>query len=150
LLPQNRWSGFLKKGASFGFLPRQADALAFAREARALLLRHQPSGVEVDVAIGDFEFDEQMVARAKPLRVSGITVPLPTPEDLIVMKAVARREQDLRDIEGLLDAHPNIDMQHIRHWVRSFAELLEAPVIYSDLDRRLRDRVKPGKRKKKK
>jgi hypothetical protein len=38
--------------------------------------------------------------------VCGLQVRLPRVEDLLVMKAVARRPKDLQDIEGLLAAHP--------------------------------------------
>ncbi len=108
LLAEERWPAFLEAGIAFGFLPRQPDVLAFARKARVLLLRHQPTGIDVDVALGCLPFEEEAVARATAVRVAGVSVPLPTPEDLIIMKAVAHRDRDLLDIEGLLAAHPEI------------------------------------------
>ncbi len=53
------------------------------------------------------------------------------------MKAVAHRERDLLDIEGLVAAHPDLDTERIRRWVRAFSDTLESPEIYSDLDARL-------------
>lgn len=62
-------------------------------------------------------------------------LPLPTPEDLIIMKAVAHRQRDLIDIESILDANQNLDFQRIRSWVREFSSLLEMPEILDDLER---------------
>jgi hypothetical protein len=137
LLAEDLWPALIESGARFGFLPRQSDTLAFAHEARVLLLRHHPTGIDVDVALGSLPFEEEAVARAKKVRVAGVSVPLPTPEDLVIMKAIAHRERDLLDIEGLLAAHPKIDAQRIRKWVQTFADTLEAPELYEDLERRL-------------
>jgi hypothetical protein len=59
---------------------------------------------------------------------------LATPEDLIVMKAVAHRARDLGDIEGLLTAHPRLDRVRVRRLVRKFAAVLEAPEVLEDLE----------------
>jgi hypothetical protein len=137
LLPEDRWSVFLDAGAAFGFVPRLPDALAFAHEARVLLLRHQPTGIDVDVALGCLPFEQEAVARASSVPVGGVPVPLPTPEDLVIMKAVAHRDRDLIDIDGLRAAHPNLDVGHILRWVRAFADALEMPELYDDLQQRL-------------
>jgi hypothetical protein len=101
----------------------------------------------VDVALGCLPFEEEAVARGRAVQVAGVSIPLPTPEDLIIMKAVAHRDRDLLDIEGLLAAHPDLDLRRVRRWVRAFAEALETPELYDDLQQRLkaRPRPKPGK-----
>jgi hypothetical protein len=138
LLAEELWPAFLDAGRVLGFVPRRPNALAFAREARVLLLCHQPTGIDVDVSLGCLPFEEEAVARAIAVKVAGVSVPLPTPEDLIIMKAVAHRDRDLLDIEGLLAAHPDLDRRRVRRWVRAFAEALETPEVYEDLQRRLK------------
>ncbi len=128
-------------------MPRESDTLAFAHESRVFLLRHQPTGIDVDVAVGSLPFEEEAVARARKVRVAGVSVPLPTPEDLVIMKAIAHRERDLLDIEGLVAAHPDLDAERIRRWVRTFADTLETPELYEDLERRLPQQA-PRKRRK--
>jgi hypothetical protein len=145
LLAEERWPAFLEAGSALGFVPRQPDTLAFAREARVLLVRHQATGIDVDVALGCLPFEKEAVARARVVQVAGVSVPLPTPEDLVIMKAVAHRSRDLLDIDGLLAAHPDLDLRRVRRWVRAFAEALETPEIYDDLQQRLRRRP-PRKR----
>lgn len=50
--------------------------------------------------------------------VGGVTVRLPRVEDLMIMKAVAQRPQDMLDLEGLIAAHPQADLTVVRQWGR--------------------------------
>ena len=63
-----------------------------------------------------------------------VEVPLPLPEDLIIMKAVAHRPQDLADIEAILAAHPKLNLRRVRRWLREFAAALSMPEILNDLE----------------
>jgi hypothetical protein len=101
--------------------------LKFARRSRVLLLRHGSSGIDLDVSLGLLPFGEELVARARRRRIAGVSIPLPTPEDLVVTKAVAHRARDLGDIEGIVAAHPKLDRRRIRRIVGEFATVLEAP-----------------------
>jgi len=92
LLPESAWDAFLAAGKRHGFEPRVPDALALARELRMLLLRHTPSGVDIDISVGSLLFEEEALARGQHRKVGGVLLLLPTPEDLIIMKAVAHRE----------------------------------------------------------
>jgi hypothetical protein len=135
LVPEDEWATFLDAGKPFGFVPRVAEALEFSRQSRVLLLRHERTGIDVDVALGCLPFEEEAVSRAVAVTVAGVDVPLATPEDLIVMKAMAQRDQDWLDIDGLLAAHPATDMRRVRRWLRSFADALEAPDVYDDFEK---------------
>lgn len=141
-LEPNRWEAFLTAGAAFGFLPRLPDALDFALRARVLLLRHEPSGIDADIALGALPFEEVVLARAISVEVGGVALPLPSPEDLIVMKAVAGRARDLADIESVLDTQPAIDLAWIRRWARDFSEALDSPEVLDDLEALLARRRK--------
>jgi hypothetical protein len=139
-LAEDRWAAFLASGAAFGFFPRASDVLAFAQQTRVLLVAHQPSGIDADLSFAALPFEEEMRARATTADIGGAPVPLPTPEDLIILKAVAHRPRDLADIEGLLDAQPRLDLRRVRRWVRQFAEVLEAPELLADVEAILRAR----------
>jgi hypothetical protein len=107
-----------------------------------LLLRHEPSGIHVDVTMAGLPFEEEAIrrGRSRPTRGVPVPIPLPTPEDLVIMKAVAHRPRDIADIEGILDLHPGIDKARVRRCVADFAELLEAPELVADLERLLEER----------
>jgi hypothetical protein len=145
LLKEAQWPTFLRAGAAFGFVPLYHNALAFAHESRVMLLRHKPSGINVDISLGWLAFDEQVVARSIKRKVGKLVVPLPTVEDLIVMKAVAQRPTDLADIRGLLDANPDLDLGQLTKLVHSFAIDLEKPEILTLWEEIVSGRRRPGK-----
>lgn len=58
----------------------------------------------------------------------------------------ARRPQDLRDMEDLLDAHPETNVERVRQWVREFASSLTMPELLEDLDKLLAQRKPKGTR----
>lgn len=133
-LAESAWAHFLSMGEEFGFKPRRPDAITFAQKARVLLVNHEPSGIDADIVFGALPFEEEAVSRALWVDVAGVRVPLPAPEDLIIMKAVAHRPRDLGDIESLLDAHPKLDLRRVRRWTREFSNALGTPDILDDLE----------------
>lgn len=65
-------------------VPRIDDAAEFAEAHQVLLLRHGPSGVDVDLWIGWLPFELDAMAAAQPLDVAGVRVAVARAEDLIV------------------------------------------------------------------
>lgn len=117
-----------------GLRPRLPDVVDFARRNRVVLLRHTESGIDVDISLGLLPFEVEAVARSQEYQAGSLTVRLPTPEDLIILKAVAHRPKDLLDIEAVLAAQPHVDEERIAFWVRQFAELLEMPELWTDVE----------------
>ncbi|OGQ78349.1 MAG: hypothetical protein A3F90_01865 [Deltaproteobacteria bacterium RIFCSPLOWO2_12_FULL_60_19] len=140
VLDEEQWEKFLSAGAAFGFTPRRPDALAFAQSSRVLLARHNASGIDVDIVFAGLPFEKDAVASAESLSLGGLRIPLVTPEDLTIMKAVARRPRDIADIEGLLDTHPKLNLRKVRRWVREFSTALGMPDILTDFERVLKRR----------
>ena len=134
LLDESKWGAFLAKGVVFGFVPRLANALTFARQARVLLVRHEASEIDIDIAFGALPFEEEAVARTVWRDLGGVRVPLPLPEDLLIMKAVAHRPRDMVDIESILDAQPKLDLPRVRRWVREFSTALQTPELLRDFN----------------
>jgi hypothetical protein len=103
-----------------GIEPRTDKVMEFAKKSRVLLLRHSASGASIDISLGVLPFEEEVVASSKVHDVGMLSVRLPTPEDFIIMKAIAHRPKDLIDIQSIVDAHPILEVDRIRHWVKSF------------------------------
>ena len=137
LVAESEWQDFLTAGQAYGFEPRRTNAIEFARTARVLLMRHEPSGIDVDIVFGALRFEEETIQRSVWVDIGDVRAPLPSPEDLIIMKAVAHRSRDLIDIASILEAHPEVDTTRIRRWVREFADTLAAPELYDELERLL-------------
>lgn len=142
IVEESRWAPILAAAKSFRIEARIDNALEFAAESRMMLLRHRPSGIDLDLSLGAISFEEQVVQRSVERDIGETTVRVPEPEDLVVMKAIANRPRDLVDIEGIVGAHPGLDRERIRSAVAEFAETLGSPGILADLDAifdRLRD-----------
>lgn len=116
-----------------GLVPRITEAQDFARRHRVLLLRHQESGINVDISLGLLPVEIEAVERSTVYRVGPLAIRLPTPEDLIIFKAVAHRPKDLLDIQAIIESHIDLDGERIECWVREFARLLEMPEVWDDI-----------------
>ncbi len=55
----------------------------------------------------------------------------------MIMKAIAHRPRDLVDLEGLLLAHREVDIDRVRSWVGEFAVAATMPELLEDLDKLL-------------
>jgi hypothetical protein len=135
LLDGSRLEELVTSAKLHGFAPRLSDAVAFAKANRVLLLRHESSGIDIDIALGALPFEEEVLQRVRPVSLGEVSIPLPSPEDLIIMKAVAHRQRDMADIEGIVAAHPEIDVTRVRQWLTQFAELLDMPEILADVEK---------------
>ena len=118
-----------------GIEPRIPDAEAFARKNRVLLLRHVASRTDIDLSLGILPFEFEMVERSSVIEVGPIKLRLPTPEDLIILKAVAHRPKDMADIQAIADSHPGLDDGRIRFWVEQFGEALDTPDLWDMISR---------------
>ena len=149
-LPEEQWETFMTAGAKFGLFPRMADALEFAHANRVLLMYHEPSKINLDISLGLLPFEDELLERSTLVDLSGLTMPVPTHEDFIILKAIAHRPRDMVDIEGVLEKHPRLDLQRVRRWVRDFATVLEMPEIVDDLEKLLAHsrKVQKGRGKK--
>ena len=111
-------------------VPRINDVLEFADANQVLLLRHEPSGVDVDVSIAWLAFELEAIAASDRLEIAGVRVHVARAEDLVIYKAVAFRPQDQQDIERLLTLHgATIDLARARRVVTEFATALDEPEL---------------------
>jgi len=125
---------FLTVAKEEGIEPRISQAEEFAKRNRVLLLRHTHSQTAIDISLGMLPFEQEMVERSVVYEVDeALKIHLPTPEDLIIMKAVAHRPKDLLDIQGIIQSHSNLDRARIQDWVMQFADILETPELWEDI-----------------
>lgn len=130
----DRLKEVVASGARHGFFARREDALEFAESSRVLLLVHQPTGVPVDLSLAGTSLELEAIELATHQLVGDQHLPIPPPEHIAVMKALARRPRDVRDIEGLLDRHPHLNLAQIRSLLGELAEILEDPGLLEDFD----------------
>lgn len=100
-------------------------------------MRHTSSGTDIDLSLGILPFEVEMVERSRIVDVGAIRLRLPTPEDLIIMKAVAHRSKDLSDIRTIVANQLHLDIECIRFWVQQFGEALDLPDLWDRISQLL-------------
>jgi hypothetical protein len=124
---------FLDMAIAEGFRPRIPDAISFARRSAVLLLEHKASRVGVDLTICRLPFDSDAIDRARLIVMGDLQFSVVAPEDLIIMKAIAHRPQDLQDIRAVVRANPKLDSSRVRAQVQEFAKILDMPELWKDI-----------------
>jgi len=119
----------------YGFTLRSEDSMAIAKRSRILLLIHQESRVTVDVSLGLLPFEAGMAERAVAFESKGVTFRIASAEDLFIMKVLANRDQDRRDLAELVRFNPNLNQRYIMLHVIEMAEALELPEMIEQAER---------------
>lgn len=127
-------SGFIERAAAHGLRPRFDNEVEFARRNLVVRLAHVATGVDVDISLALSTFELEAIQRAARIRAFGSVFTILQTDDLLIMKAFARRGRDLGDIEGILDRHPAIDLSRVRDWLRRFGDALDDPTYLTDFD----------------
>jgi hypothetical protein len=105
------------------FTSLSGDPLKFASETRVLPVMVE--SVPVDLIFAALPYEEDAIARARPIRVSDGTVPICSPEDLILHKIVSQRPRDHEDIEGVFRyRHAELDYGYLDPRVEELADAL--------------------------
>ena len=111
-----------------GFALRVSDD-AFVAQTRVLPVAHS-SGVPVDVVLAGPGLEQLFFDRIVFRTIGGLTVPVASAEDIVVMKVLASRAKDLDDVRGIVSAkRGHLDIEQIRATLR----LLEGALDQSDL-----------------
>ena len=118
------------------FASREQDAVGFARQYRVVKLTAS-NQCDIDVSLGLPGYEEGMIRRTVEYElVRGKSVCVCSAEDLIILKSVAGRPQDLIDIEGVIVRQRDaLDTRYIRKWLRLFDEQLPEPHAVADFER---------------
>jgi predicted nucleotidyltransferase len=124
----------LEKLTKNGFQPRFPGMAELARQARIITMRHEATGTVVDIALACMPFETEVQDRAVVHRSTGIELRLPTPEDMVILKAIAGRPKDLEDIRNVALTYPEMDRSRIEYWLRSYGELLETPELWNQTE----------------
>jgi hypothetical protein len=118
---------------------RIEDARDFALANQVLLLRHAPSGVDVDVSLAWLPFELEAIDASEKLLIGAVRVPVARPDDLVIYKAIAWRPQDQQDVERLLNLYGDrINLDRVRRIVAELATALEVPERATELERIIR------------
>lgn len=110
------------------YKPRSENPVPFALQYRLLRIVAEHN-IPADIALGALPFERDMIDRSKMRELDRETrLRLPTPEDLIVMKAFAGRERDWEDIRGVVKRRGSeLDIVYIRRQILPLLEIVDKP-----------------------
>jgi hypothetical protein len=84
------------------YTPRVPNPREFALETRVVLARTK-RGVNLDVSLGAFPYEEACVRRASTWKLKPrISITTCSAEDLVIIKILASRDRDWADVESVL------------------------------------------------
>jgi hypothetical protein len=89
----------LELAGAEGLQPRTANVAEFARRSRVVLLRHEASGIDVDISLGVLPFEIEAVERSHEHQAGALRIRLPTPEDLIILKVFKKVSVSFATVE---------------------------------------------------
>lgn len=105
------------------FTALTADPLKFALETRVLPI--MVDSVPVDIIFAALPYEEEAIERSRPIRIGESTVPICSPEDLILHKIVTERAKDREDIEGIFRyRHAEMNFEYLDPRVVELADAL--------------------------
>ena len=105
------------------------------RASFLLPLRHSVTQVAVDIAVGLSGFEHQAIARATAVVLSGVSIPVVSAEDLILMKLLAGRPRDTDDIRNImLRQGPALDWSYLLEVGRQLQQAVDQDLL-SELQR---------------
>jgi hypothetical protein len=112
-----------------------SDPQAFAEETRVLPLESR-AGIRIDLIFGLLPFERDAIERAKPVPVADQEIRFCTPEDLILLKIISKRDRDLTDVQGILRRRfPELDLEYLEPRIEELSTLLSRPEILQNWSR---------------
>jgi predicted nucleotidyltransferase len=107
------------------FLPLAGGVEELVRSAFILPLRHRDTGVKVDLALGLTGFELELLHRAPTMAVGGVSLPVATAEDLLLLEIIAERPRDIERAKGIVERQgAAFDWTYVLHMAEQLEEAL--------------------------
>jgi hypothetical protein len=115
---------FLEAMRRHGFDPVISDA-DFVERTRVLPFVHLRTRMPVDVVLAGPGLEQEFLQRAISVDVDGTSIPVISPEDLIVTKVLAGRAKDIEDVRSVThERRASLDLDRIRTILGLLEEVL--------------------------
>jgi len=118
------------------------DPHTFAQQTWVLPTLDEASGLRVDYIFSWTPYEQEALARARPVLIEGYPVRFAAPEDVVIHKILAGRPRDLEDVRTILRKQP-LDIALIRRWLSALSETIDHDIIgsFDQLYKEVRDEI---------
>ena len=128
---------FLTKIKKEGFSFDRPKVLARIRDTGTFQIEY--GEFHIDFIIVSINFEKEALSRKQIIRVYGADAPIPTPEDLIILKIVPGRYIDMADIENIAKRyHGKLDKKYLRRWTMKLSDEAEDMRIFNEVEKLLK------------
>jgi hypothetical protein len=108
-----------------GFRLRVSDPEPLLARTRVLPFLHVATQLPLDVVLAGPGIEDRFIERAIRIEIEGLSVPVASPEDLIVMKVLAGRPKDLEDVRTVLTERlTKLDVAYLRSMLGTVEQAL--------------------------
>ncbi|MFH0774710.1 MAG: nucleotidyltransferase [bacterium] len=110
---------FLKELSKEGFTYDKNKPIKLIQNLPFITLGYSIKGYEVyvDLFLSKTKYVKESLIKKQEVNVSGITIPVISPDDLILYKLLAGRNRDIEDVRQILSiCKDRLDMKYIKKW----------------------------------
>jgi hypothetical protein len=136
LLDKDKMGGFLSKAEKSGFKVNRKRCIETAKRVSVFQINY--GDFHVDFIIASTDLEREAFRRKRIIRLYGLKAFFPTPEDLILLKIIPGRPQDLIDAEKVIIRHKEkLDVKYLKDWAQRLSDEAQDLRIYNELKRLL-------------
>jgi hypothetical protein len=135
------------RGLGFDLIDPGQSLHEFVRNTHLLPCRDPESGMAVEIQFSYFEIQRAAVRRAATVVIEGYRVRFATVEDLILMKVVAGRAQDIEDVKAIyLRNAKRIDALYLSEILATYQQMLDESFVerFEQIKRELARKIGDG------
>lgn len=139
LLDRYDISDFLNKAKEKGFKLDREKCIRKAKETGVFQINY--GDFHIDFIIASIDLEREAIKRKKMIKLHNMNAFFPTPEDLILLKIVPGRPQDLFDAERVTIRYSGkLDRIYLENWARALSDEAHDMRIYNTLKKILEKR----------
>ena len=119
-----------------GFILRvRDDDEEFLTQTRVVPMVHEHTSLPVDVVLAGPGLEELFFERVEAVAIEGISFPVASAEDMVVMKLLAGRAHDIEDAAAIIAARDDkMDFAHIEGLLRTLEQALDQSDLLLQLE----------------
>ncbi len=137
LLEKGQLPVFLKKARKAGFKFSEAECRRRAEATGTFQIKL--GEFHIDFIIASIELERQAFKRKKIIKLYNTKAFFPTPEDLILLKIIPGRPQDLVDAQKIIFRHKGrLNTRYLINWAKELSDEAQDARIIAELERLLK------------
>lgn len=122
LIDRNKSGSFFKTILKRGFAYDQKNPVKIIQNLPFISIYNKKHKIYADIFLAESNYQKNIIKRAKKMRYGNILINLIAPEDLILLKLLAGRQQDIDDVRQILiENYGDMDVKYLHGWARKLS-----------------------------